>query len=45
MTRWVLADYGEVISGPLPAETIGELAGEVGEVPRQVPAARQDRIG
>jgi hypothetical protein len=26
-------------------KTIGELAGEVGEVPRQVPAARQDRIG
>ena len=24
-------------------ETIGELAGEVGEVPRQVPAARQNR--
>jgi putative hydrolase of the HAD superfamily len=26
MTRWVLVDYGEVISGPLPAQTIGELA-------------------
>ena len=26
MTRWVLADYGEVISDPLPAQTIGELA-------------------
>ena len=26
MTRWVLADYGEVISDPMPAETIGELA-------------------
>jgi hypothetical protein len=26
MTRWVLADYGEVISDPMPAETILELA-------------------
>lgn len=26
MTRWVLADYGEVISDPIPAETILELA-------------------
>ena len=26
MTRWVLADYGEVISAPMPAETILELA-------------------
>jgi len=26
MTRWVLADYGEVISDPLPEQTIGELA-------------------
>ena len=26
MTRWVLADYGEVVSDPIPAETIGELA-------------------
>jgi putative hydrolase of the HAD superfamily len=26
MTRWVLADYGEVISAPMPAETIRELA-------------------
>src|SRR5271163_1242580 len=26
MTRWVLADYGEVISNPISAETILELA-------------------
>ena len=31
MTRWVLADYGEVISDPLPAETIGELADLAGQ--------------
>jgi putative hydrolase of the HAD superfamily len=30
MTRWVLADYGEVISSPLPAETILELADRAG---------------
>jgi hypothetical protein len=26
MTRWVVADYGEVISDPMPAETILERA-------------------
>ena len=26
MTRWILADYGEVIWDPVPAETILELA-------------------
>jgi putative hydrolase of the HAD superfamily len=31
MTRWVLSDYGEVISGPLPAETIRELADLAGQ--------------
>src|ERR1700683_3899924 len=31
MTRWILADYGEVISTPLPAETIGELADLAGQ--------------
>src|SRR5271166_3226355 len=31
MTRWVLADYGEVISDPMPAETIGELADLAGQ--------------
>ena len=31
MTRWVLADYGEVISAPIPAETILELADLAGQ--------------
>src|SRR5260221_12088303 len=31
MTRWVLADYGEVISDPMPAETILELADLAGQ--------------
>jgi putative hydrolase of the HAD superfamily len=31
MTRWVLSDYGEVISAPLPAETIVELADLAGQ--------------
>src|SRR3984957_7428689 len=31
MTCWVLADYGEVISAPLPAETILELADLAGQ--------------
>jgi putative hydrolase of the HAD superfamily len=31
MTRWVLADFGEVISNPLPAATIGELADLAGQ--------------
>jgi hypothetical protein len=31
MTRWVLSDYGEVISEPLPAETIRELADLAGQ--------------
>src|SRR5271155_3629360 len=31
MTRWVLADYGEVISNPLPAQTILELADLAGQ--------------
>jgi putative hydrolase of the HAD superfamily len=31
MTRWVLADFGEVISAPLPAQTIGELADLAGQ--------------
>ena len=31
MTRWVLADFGEVISEPLPAQTIGELADLAGQ--------------
>src|ERR1700733_13609081 len=31
MTRWVLADYGEVISAPLPAETMLELADLAGQ--------------
>jgi putative hydrolase of the HAD superfamily len=31
MTRWVLADFGEVISGPLPAQTILELADLAGQ--------------
>jgi putative hydrolase of the HAD superfamily len=31
MTRWVLADFGEVISGPLPEQTIGELANLAGQ--------------
>jgi putative hydrolase of the HAD superfamily len=31
MTRWVLADFGEVISAPLPAETVGELADLAGQ--------------
>jgi putative hydrolase of the HAD superfamily len=35
MTRWVLADYGEVISGPLPAQTIGELADLAGQQPHE----------
>jgi putative hydrolase of the HAD superfamily len=35
MTRWVLVDYGEVISGPLPAQTIGELADLAGQQPRE----------
>jgi len=33
MTRWLLADYGEVISNPLPAETILELADLAGQQP------------
>ena len=33
MTRWVLADYGEVISAALPAETILELADLAGQQP------------
>ncbi len=33
MTRWILADYGEVISGPLSAETILELAEFAGMQP------------
>ena len=33
MTRWVLADYGEVISNPIPAETILELADLAGQQP------------
>ena len=31
MTRWVLADYGEVISSPLPSATILELADLAGQ--------------
>ena len=31
MTRWVLSDYGEVISNPLPAATILELADLAGQ--------------
>jgi putative hydrolase of the HAD superfamily len=31
MTRWVLSDFGEVISEPLPAETMGELADLAGQ--------------
>ena len=31
MTRWVLADFGEVISNPLPTATIGELADLAGQ--------------
>ena len=31
MTRWLLSDYGEVISRPLPAETIRELADLAGQ--------------
>src|SRR3984957_13211445 len=31
MTRWLLSDYGEVISDPLPAETILELADLAGQ--------------
>src|SRR5580692_885313 len=31
MTRWLLSDYGEVISQPLPAETIRELAELAGQ--------------
>ena len=31
MTRWVLADFGEVISAPLPAETVSELADLAGQ--------------
>ena len=31
MTRWLLSDYGEVISNPLPAETILELADLAGQ--------------
>jgi putative hydrolase of the HAD superfamily len=31
MTRWVLADFGGVISYPLPAKTIGELADLAGQ--------------
>jgi putative hydrolase of the HAD superfamily len=31
MTRWVLADFGEVISAPLPAQTIDELADLAGQ--------------
>jgi putative hydrolase of the HAD superfamily len=31
MTRWVLADFGEVISEPLPAETMLELADLAGQ--------------
>src|ERR1700726_1458842 len=31
MTRWILADYGEGISDPLPAETILELADLAGQ--------------
>ena len=34
MTRWVLADYGEVISDPMPAQTILELADLAGTFPR-----------
>ena len=35
MTRWVLSDYGEVISNPLPAETIRELADLAGQQPAE----------
>jgi putative hydrolase of the HAD superfamily len=31
MRRWLLSDYGEVISNPLPAETIVELADLAGQ--------------
>jgi hypothetical protein len=31
MTRWVLTDYGEVISNPMPAETMMELAALAGQ--------------
>jgi putative hydrolase of the HAD superfamily len=31
MTRWVLTDYGEVISDPLPAQTVSELADLAGQ--------------
>jgi putative hydrolase of the HAD superfamily len=31
MTRWVLTDFGEVISNPLPTATIGELADLAGQ--------------
>jgi putative hydrolase of the HAD superfamily len=31
MMRWVLADFGEVISNPLPTATIGELADLAGQ--------------
>jgi hypothetical protein len=37
MTRWVLADYGEVISDPMPAETILELADLAGQQADYVP--------
>jgi putative hydrolase of the HAD superfamily len=35
MTRWLLSDYGEVISAPLPAETIRELAELAGQQPEE----------
>src|SRR5580692_7977815 len=33
MTRWLLTDYGEVISEPMPAQTILELADLAGQQP------------
>ena len=35
MTCWLLSDYGEVISAPLPAETILELADLAGQQPEE----------
>jgi putative hydrolase of the HAD superfamily len=35
VTAWLLVDYGEVISMPLPATTVVELAGLVGQRPDQ----------
>jgi putative hydrolase of the HAD superfamily len=36
VTRWILVDYGEVISAPLSSETILELAGLAGQKPDEL---------